>query len=276
MKEISLREEQLIELNILVEFAKFCDDHGLRYFLDSGTLIGAIRHQGFIPWDDDVDVCFLRADYTKFVELMNKQDNRLTEHIKLETEADSLYPYLKLVDTRTVLVEYPHTNPVETGIYIDIFPKDGLLSKDRGEVRRAKKVKRHLLVAWVGTFTFQRLARTGGLKNRIAAAAIKLLIPHPDKYKQKAIALAQKHNGENFSYVSSLVCSGMGGCAPIECFADRVTVSFEGHTFQAPAGYDQYLRYLYKGDYMVPPPPEKRVAHETVVYWKDGFGEDCL
>lgn len=273
MKTISLREEQLIELNILAEFAKFCDENGLRYFLDSGTLIGAVRHQGFIPWDDDIDVCFLRADYTRFVELMKKRENRLTEHIKLETEADSLYPYLKLVDTRTLLVEYPDTNPLETGIYIDIFPKDGVMSREGTEEKRAKKVKQYLLYDWIANFTAPRLMRKGGLKNRLAVAAIKLLIPHPDKYKQKAIALAQKYNGEDFPYVSSLVCSGMGGCAPVECFADRVEVPFEGHTFWAPAGYDPYLRALYSGDYMVPPPPEKRVAHETVVYWKDGYGE---
>ena len=140
MKKIELREEQLIELDILKAFASFCDNNGLRYFLDSGTLIGAVRHQGFIPWDDDIDVCFLRKDYDRFVALMAQQDNRLNDHIVLELEKDSLYPYLKLVDTRTLMIEYPKTNRVETGIYIDIFPKDGLLSQDKKEQTRAKKV----------------------------------------------------------------------------------------------------------------------------------------
>lgn len=269
MKTIELREEQLIELEILKEFAAFCDLHGLRYYLDSGTLIGAVRHQGFIPWDDDIDVCFMRKDYDRFVELMAKRNNRLTDHIVLELEKDSLYPYLKLVDTRTVLIEYPNNNPVETGIYIDIFPKDGLLSQNAGEAARAKRVLRYNLLYWVGTFTVSKWKRNSGMKYKLLAAGVRLLIPNPLRYKEKAIRLARKYSGQDCPYVSSLVCSGMGGCVEKECFGEGTDVTFEGLTFRAPLNYDKYLSTLYKGDYMVLPPPEKRVAHETRVYWKE-------
>lgn len=268
MKKIELREEQLIELNILKEFADFCDANNLNYYLDSGTLIGAVRHQGFIPWDDDIDVCFLRKDYERFIKLMAQQNNRLSEHIVLELEDDSLYPYLKLVDTRTVLIEYPKTNPVETGIYIDVFPKDGIRTLEKKEVRRAKKVQRYNLLFWMREFTAPRLARAGGIKNKFCASIIKMIIPNSSKYKHKAIKLAQKYDVDTCDYVSSIVCSGMGGCVNKACFKERIDVSFEGMTFKAPIGYDVYLKSLYSGDYMVPPPPEKRKAHETIVYWK--------
>lgn len=274
MKEITLREEQLIELNILKEFAQFCDQNDLRYFLDSGTLIGAIRHHGFIPWDDDIDVCFLREDYEMFKELAKKNNYYLNSYLKVELEDESFYPYLKVVDTRTVLIEYPHTNPLETGIYIDIFPKDGLMSLDGKEKARAEKVQRLNTRAWIGSFTLGRLKRAGTPKNRILAAAIKAAIPNPEQYKQKAISLAKKYNGMNCPYVSSIVCSGLTGSVPIECFAEQVEVSFEGLTFKAPVGYDTYLRSLYSGDYMTPPPPGKRKTHETIVYWKEGYGEE--
>lgn len=269
MKKIGLREEQLIELNIMKEFAAFCDKNELKYFLDSGTLIGAIRHQGFIPWDDDIDVCFLRKDYDRFVELMGKQNNRLNDYIVLELENDSLYPYLKLVDTRTVLIEYPNTNPIETGIYIDIFPKDGVQSKEKKEVKRAKRVQRLNLFFWLRFFTVPKLEKTGGVKNKLVASFIKLVLPQTSKYKQKSIELARKYDVDSCDYVSSLVCSGLVGCAPRSCFDERIDVWFEGQTFKAPIGYDEYLHSLYSSDYMIPPPPEKRIAHETIVYWKE-------
>ena len=269
MKKIDLREEQLIELDILKAFAAFCDEHGLRYYLDSGTLIGAVRHQGFIPWDDDIDVCFMRKDYDRFVELMAKQDNRLNDHIVLELEKDSIYPYLKLTDTRTLMIEYPKNNPLETGIYVDVFPKDGLLSQEKKEQKRAKKVLKLNLMSWLRAFTVPKLERAGGFKNKVLAMGIKILIPDALKYKEKAIRLSRKYNHLECPYVSSILCSGMGGCVEKECFGEGVDVTFEGCTFKAPANYDKYLRSLYKGDYMTPPPPEKRHAHETEVYWKD-------
>lgn len=269
MNKIGLREIQLIELEILKYFAEFCENNGLRYFLDSGTLIGAIRHKGFIPWDDDIDVCMLREDYNKFVKLMQKKHCKLTDNILLETEKDSVYPYLKLVDTRTVLVEYPNTNPLETGIYIDIFPKDGLLSTDANEQRRAKRVKQYILYGWLGTFTCKKYLNSDRMIDKIKGMLIKTFIPNPSKWKEKALVLAQKQNDKDCAFVSSLICSGMIGCAPVSCFESQIDVQFEGCTFKAPVGYDQYLHSLYMGDYMELPPEEKRVAHETIVYWKD-------
>lgn len=275
MKEISLREEQLIELEILKDFAAFCDEHSLRYFLDSGTLIGAVRHHGFIPWDDDIDVCLLREDYELFKSLVLERDLWLNEHLRLSLEKDSFYPYLKLIDVRTVLIEYPNSNPLETGIYIDIFPKDGMKSKGGREKKRAEKVQKFNLYSWIGSFTIRKLKRTGKFRDTLLATIIRILIPNPEKHKRKAIELAKKYSGKDCPYVSSIVCSGLTGCVSKDCFAERIDVSFEGFTFKAPSGYDTYLRSLYPGDYMIPPPPEKRTAHETVVYWKDEFDDEA-
>jgi lipopolysaccharide cholinephosphotransferase len=269
MREISLREEQQIEFNILKEFASFCEKNNLRYFLDSGTLIGAVRHKGFIPWDDDIDVCFLRDDYEKFKSLMFQNDLWLNSYIKLELENDSFYPYLKLVDTRTVLIEYPNSNPLVTGVYIDIFPKDGLKSLEGKEKKRANKVQKYNLLSWVGSFTLGRLKKSKKILDKVFALIIKIFIPNPEKYKTKSINLAMKFSDEVCPYVSSIVCSGLTGGVSKECFENQLEVPFEGENFKIPIGYDTYLKSLYSGDYMVPPPPDKRIAHETIVYWKD-------
>ena len=80
-RPITLDEQKKVMLNILVEFANFCDEHNLTYYLDAGTLIGAVRHKGFIPWDDDIDVDMPQKDYDKFIELTRKLEGYLTDHL---------------------------------------------------------------------------------------------------------------------------------------------------------------------------------------------------
>ena len=100
-REISLREHQLVMLGILKEFAKFCEEHDLSYFLDAGTLLGAVRHHGFIPWDNDLDVCMPRPDFNKFLALLKEKNYRLNDYLVLERPEETIYPFFKIGDTRT-------------------------------------------------------------------------------------------------------------------------------------------------------------------------------
>ena len=118
---MTLDEQKRVMLNILVEFAKFCDEHDLMYYLDAGTLIGAVRHKGFIPWDDDIDVNMPQKDYDKFIELTRNSKGYLSEHIQVEYPENTIYSFLKISDDRTILVEFPAQNPMEVGVYIDVF-----------------------------------------------------------------------------------------------------------------------------------------------------------
>ena len=97
MKPIQLREEQMIMLDIMKAFAEFCEEHKLRYFLDAGTLLGAVRHHGFIPWDNDADVCMPRPDMDKFFSLLEQRNFMLNDHIILERPEDTIFTFFKLL-----------------------------------------------------------------------------------------------------------------------------------------------------------------------------------
>ena len=113
MKLIDNREHKEIMLNILLQVDRFCKENQIQYFLDSGTLLGAIRHKGFIPWDDDMDICMTRPNYDLFLEKV--KEKKIADYIDLYTPEEGLFPYIKICDNRTELVEYPDTLRLKMG-----------------------------------------------------------------------------------------------------------------------------------------------------------------
>ena len=132
MRKLELAEIQQIELEIFDAFVRLCKQHGLSYQLAYGSLLGAVRHQGFIPWDDDIDVVLPRPDYDRLLSTFTEK----TDHYLLESpytgNADYYYTYAKLYDTDTTLTEKTKRN-CRRGIYIDVFPLDGI-GRDEGEM----------------------------------------------------------------------------------------------------------------------------------------------
>lgn len=132
MRELSLREMQLAELHLLQIFDKICKKHNLNYSLYGGTLLGAVRHKGFIPWDDDIDVCMPREDYEKFLDLDMSQEVPAYVRRTSKKERNYITPFAKLVDTR-YQVENKYEDPsVKLYLWIDIFPVDGLPDTEFG------------------------------------------------------------------------------------------------------------------------------------------------
>ena len=132
MKAISLDELKSIQLDLLQKTADFCENNGLRYFLCGGTLLGAIRHKGYIPWDDDIDIAMPRQDYDRFVKIFNHPENYY-QVVNLETNAEYAYAFAKVYDNRTILKELHY--PGDTfGVYIDILPADGV--KDAAQIKK--------------------------------------------------------------------------------------------------------------------------------------------
>ena len=142
-KKIEFKEIQSLEYNLLKRFDEFAKENNIMYFLSGGSCLGAVRHQDFIPWDDDIDVCMLRKDYDKLIALV--KDNRYLDTERkykflLPLDDNYIYPYMKLVDDSTIVFEKDIKRQYATGVWMDIFPMD--IWPDEKETLR-KIMKKH-------------------------------------------------------------------------------------------------------------------------------------
>lgn len=266
MKELTLRQIQLLELDILLEFHRICETHGLTYHIAYGTLLGAVLHGGFIPWDDDIDVLMPRPDYEKLMALFPSACK--VPHYRLISPLDTLsrHSYIKITDERTVKVE---TNfdyaPGPLGIDIDVFPLDGAPQEEADHWIWYEKLQRCYRLA-----DFPMRKTYGGRKKRWPLAVINFLggkrhllgVQIKRHYLKKAQKLHKKHPLHASDWVGMV--EHCFGCEkqryPKALFENTTLLEFEGHLFPAPAEYDRILRICY-GDYMVPPPESERYSH---------------
>lgn len=267
MKKIEIEEVKKLLLEVLIEFHEFCEDHGLRYVLAAGTLLGAIRHNGFIPWDDDIDLYMPRPDYERLLEIYPKEGkNDLYEH---KLNAKYMYPFAKLGKPGTLCVEKGGYSGIEIGVYVDIFPIDGLGNEIDVAKRQVKKVTRlvnmelSLLVEqWRRNVSFTKnfMIWTLHVFSKIYGGHKKIL----KKMKKALLAFGY----DDSDYVGQIVeMPGNKKITRRELFENRTLHVFEGKMFYVPKEYDKILTGLY-GDYMQLPPEEKRVyAHGYEAYY---------
>ena len=270
-KPLSLKELQQIELEILKVFHDFCSKNDLKYFLAGGTLIGAIRHKGFIPWDDDIDIMMPRTDYNKFLALV--KDGKLDEYRNIDNlhiRKNALTAILRIYDNRTDLTFSNYRIKKTFGCWIDIFPLDGLSDstvKRKFQFKIARILK-DLIVINDTKFGGKR-------RNKLASILQYLLLPVlPIVYSighERLIKWmdkwATKYSYDKAKYVG--VIEGRAGIKEVMLKEDMkpVLVNFEDAEFYAMSNYDEYLTNLY-GDYMTPPKnPISR--HQIDVFWKN-------
>lgn len=260
MKKIDNNELRSIQIEILDVVADFCDENEINYWIDGGTLLGAIRHKGYIPWDDDIDIGMLRADYNRFVKLFNLENTRY--HLEcIENNKYYHLPFGKVVDTNTILYE-PDENGFKFSINVDIFVYDNAPNDDI-------KVKymyciRDFLRANYYLQTANKSIRGSLIKSVLAHMISKLYRLVPSNYfLTKMIENSKRYEDKNVERVGNFV-----GWSKIMCsksvFDSFIDVEFEGKKYKAPVGYDEWLRSFY-GDYMQLPPEEKRVTHHSFV-----------
>lgn len=276
MRQIALKDLQSIELDILISFTNFCNSKGYKYFLCGGTLIGALRHKGFIPWDDDIDIMMPRDDYTK---ALKEYYHEFYKVDSVSINEQSHVRYARVCDSRTLLRTNQKEKYMES-VFIDVFPMDGLPNSDIG--RKLLIYLQQVLIAChlASVLKFgksNRYAdRDGGTANwrsklrTIFKCALISLLGHTEPSTwgifMNKIAMMEKY--DNHEYVGVTI-SGPHGTKEImkaTYFSDRVKLDFEGHCFYAPVGYDQYLRQLY-GDYMKMPQVSKRRSHHSFEAW---------
>ncbi len=262
-----LEKVQQILLGYLLEIDRICKKHGIKYFLAGGTLLGAIRHHGFIPWDDDADVMMLREDYDKFQKVAQQE---LPDNIFMqipETEKGNYNPFTKLRINNTMFAtEFTsHFMDMHNGIFFDVLAHD-----KTGNHRWSRKL--HLMVTMLArSVVFNKWGDTdikGGGAHPVVCRIVdrvKYLIP------MRFALWAQNRSLEFFkNRKSDYLYDGMGrnlsrGAFPAKWLEEAVYVDFEGYPFPVPKEYDKYLTYLY-GDYMqMIPVSQRRTSHSIVL-----------
>lgn len=266
-KTLTLQETKSYELEILKVFADYCNNKGLKYYLAYGTLLGAVRHGGFIPWDDDIDVWMPRPDYEKFIKLTGH--NPITSNYETilyrDTRIKSIYPFVKIIDTRTVVIEETKIRKSKMGIWIDVFPLDALPDDESETLRMIKKSKK--LQKFIGVAQ----SRLSSAKNIIKLILKIILFPYfkingIKRFCRKLEKLCTKHDFSKSKYYGEITWSldGYLKC-PICDFEPATTVEFEGFSFSAPNNYKSVLEKYY-GDYMTLPPENERSGHHFLAY----------
>lgn len=260
MRQLSLEETRRIELEILRHFDSFCKDNQIRYFLSNGTLLGAVKYKGFIPWDDDIDVLVPREDYNKLIELY--VDDEKYRLFSFERDNKFLFPFAKLCSMKTIKKEYNVDSGPELGVDIDIFPLDAWHPNWDKAAREARWIHRMLFFL---TLTKQSKPDSAHPIKRIAKGFLMLFCKIlGGRFFVKKIVRASNNWRAESKYLGckSWCIYREREIVPSKAFCDSVDLSFEGELFPAPVGYDIYLRSLY-GDYKKDPPIEKRQSHHN-------------
>ena len=269
MSETLLRSMQLRELHILKDIIKICDRNDLRYFAIGGTCLGAVRHKGFIPWDDDIDIGMPRKDYEVFRKIAQQE---LPEYLELYEETTSRHNHcelLKVHDKNTIWVvggDYLY-NDRYTGIFVDIMHFDGLPDDPAKQKKHIRKVKRLLDLS-----TRFRLMEKP-VSHNLRKWAVYLLVKKPlnavlpwDYFHRKYDKEARKYDFDRSKYTyfswSNLMEKRI---FHQDLFDGYQLMDFEDTQIQVPAGYDEYLKIHY-GDYREPPPKsERKTVHDQLI-----------
>ena len=281
MTKEELRKISLIQLEMMDQIHEICQSQNITYFMIAGTLLGAVRHKGFIPWDLDIDIAMPREDYERFREAC-------AVHLKspcayLDYRSCRLYrrPHALISRTDTeVVTKHDALNPklMDQGIYIDIFPLDNAPDDPVLRRKQAQKLLR------IGKFKCYRIPYSYSYKRwkryahyLVSAALCWISVPAINQYQQKQM---QKYNGSaNTKYICSMAShyAYSKQCMEREIYGQPVLLEFEGREYYAPAKYKEYLTQLY-GDYMQLPPLEKRQAnleaYVSVVFPKEVTEKD--
>lgn len=263
MIELSLSEIKCIELNILKHFDKFCRENKIQYFLTYGTLLGAIRYKGFIPWDDDVDVLVPRNDYNRLLNLF--RDDEQYKLFAFEKNSQFLFPFAKLCDMTTSKIE--PCQGIAAGVDIDIFPLDSWDDNLKKAKREAKSIAKDMAcLGWSKT-------KDTSSKSFVKHAVKSIIVPFfhmcgSPYFIKKIIKKATKKNtGTKYSGCKAWCVYGERDIVSSSVFSEPIEIEFEGETFFAPVGYDNYLTSIY-GDYLPEPPKEKQKTHHVFKAYK--------
>lgn len=266
MRKIEVEELKKIQLDILKEVDKFCRVNKIDYSLAYGTLLGAVRHKGYIPWDDDIDIMMTRPNYEKFIHSFNGFYKHLYV-ISPELNWDFYAPYANVCDNRTYLSEGGNNHRGEMGIKIDVFPIDGVPTEYKAYNRMQREILWFEKYLWAKKDTPEACNMNG----KIAWILYRLLSLFQSygaiqrRIRKKAIAC----DYDGAEYCDNVLWDVTRSRCKKELYNKFTEIEFENETFMSVKDYDTYLSIRY-GKYMELPPVEQRVTHHNfIAYWKD-------
>ena len=243
-----LRKAQLIMLEMLIEFDAICKKHQLQYWLDSGTLLGAVRHQGFIPWDDDIDLSMPVEDYNKFLKIAKSELSSEIFFQTSQTDKDFKFDYIKLRSNKASIVEFHEKDKqikYHQGVFVDIFPMLTLENTEANKKQYDSTFKKIRNVSSVSLNT------PNGKDDPVTRATL-------------VESLKQKHPGWG-SDKSKVIYGGempdVAAWFDVSEVFPLAMIEFEGFSFSAPKNTDHYLQAIYSFDYKQLPPKDKRTIH---------------
>ncbi len=271
MREIGLKEMQQIELAMLIELDRICRKHDLRYYIDGGTLLGAMCYEGFIPWDDDIDIKMPRPDYERLIGFAQELPKYIM--MRVPTEKDCEYTFIKLIDTRTVMIENAGSRTKQSGVYIDILPMDGHPDDGPGYEKHLKKLSRLNTLFHNSIDNFSVMKHSSSIVTQTKGFIYSKAFT-PWKLICRLTETAKKYSYDECSRVGLLIEGD-----PIRERFDKgwlepsATLEFEGHMLPAPCGYRRHLEIFY-GDHVTKPEcyhnlPQYPGNHDYTVYWKE-------
>lgn len=275
MKELTLHDIQTQCLTILQTVHDFCMVNRIRYSLAYGTLIGAIRHKGFIPWDDDIDIIMPRPDYDRFCSSFQAEGLGILS----ERDPDYYLNYCRVFDTvntgsTTIL---PIAKNFTGGVWIDVFPADGVSDDKEQFTSSVTSIKKNWMLQLRYRYSlasFRDIVHTCGIKDIFILSAIKLTgqgrkqLNHNNEVIRRNATQILYGSTAHWSQMEVLD-DGVRNYQLCEDFEETIDTLFEGHTFKIMKGYDRVLRNIY-GDYMqLPPESQRQPKHSHItLYWK--------
>ncbi len=265
----TLRKVQLLEYELLKKFKEICDKEGIYYYLCGGTLLGAVKYKGFIPWDDDIDVALLRPDYDRFISIAGKylEKGQALKHYSLDPSYRAYT--MKLVNENVSFITQREYTTDKNNIWIDIFPLDGTpTNKMIRKLHFLKMDYLRMLLAFCYIDNLRIDENRGFVKRAVALLARKTHIGkaiNPTKVKEKMDKELRKHNVKDAKFIGNHTTSNHGvSLFPISGMGEGKVVCFEDDCFRAPLKDDLFLRKKY-GDYTKLPPENEQVPKHHII-----------
>lgn len=267
-KKITQEQQRQIQLDILASIDDFCKQHEIHYSLAFGTLLGAVRHHGFIPWDDDIDIMMTRDDYEKFRSLYDSSRYPLADLRNSKSHPVSMG---KIYDSQTYFY-YQGNLKRKYGLFIDVFPFDNIPDNLDTRMQWLKRIKKYVKYNQLKNNSFAFIHNLPTFRAKIQGYVVKLFFSAKDIHSKLENMFSQYHNIKS-SYLgvpAVMVMSKeyMSKIFPNYIFDEYITLDFEGRPFPCIKDYDLFLKIFY-GEYMQLPPVEKRIGkHGITAYFK--------